>query len=66
MLDQILIKAWAGSNEVVVEAIGDSGGLAIVWDVRAITLTNIHASNHFIQAMFHITWTNVHGHLTNV
>ena len=45
---------------------GASGGLAIVWDDRAITITNIHASNHFIQAKFHLTWTNVHGHLTNV
>ena len=45
---------------------GASGGLAIIWDDRAITLTNVHASKHFIQAKFHLTGTNVHGHLTNV
>jgi len=48
MLDQILAKAWPGSKEVAVEAMGASGGLAIIWDDRAITLTNIHASKHFI------------------
>jgi len=41
-------------------------GLAIIWDDRAITLTNIHASKHFIQTKFHLTGTNVQGHLTNV
>jgi len=66
MLDQILAKSWPESKEVVVEAMGASGGLAIVWDNRAITLTNIHASKHFIQAKFHLTGTNVHGHLTNI
>ena len=66
MLDQILAKAWPGSKEVAVEAMGASRGLAIVWDDRYITLTNIHASKHFIQAKFHLTTTNVHGHLTNV
>jgi len=65
-LDQILAKAWPGSKTVVVNASGASRGLAIVWDERAIMLTNIHASKHFIQATFHITGTNVHGHLTNV
>jgi len=65
-LDQILAKAWPGSKEVVVEAMGASGGLAIVWDDRDITLTNIHASKNFIQAKFHLTRTNVDGHLTNV
>lgn len=65
-LDQILAKAWPGSKEEAVEARGASGGLAIVWDDRAITLTNIRASKHFIQAKFHLTGTNVHGHLTNV
>ena len=45
---------------------GASGGLAIVWDDRAITLTNIHASKHFIQAKFHLTGINVHGNLTIV
>jgi len=29
-------------------------------------LNNIHANNNFIIATFHITGTNVHGHLTNV
>lgn len=65
-LDQILAKAWLGSKEVAVEAMGALGGLAIVWDDRAITLTNIHANKQFIQAKFHLTRTNVHGHLTNV
>jgi len=65
-LDQILAKVWPGSKEVEVEAMGASRGLPIVWDDRAITLTNIHASKHFIQAKFHLTGTNVHGHLTNV
>lgn len=29
-------------------------------------LSNIHVNKHFIQATFHITGTNIHGHLTNV
>jgi len=65
-LGQTLAKAWPGSQAVAVDALGASGGLTIVWDERAITLTNIHASKHFIQATFHIIGTNVHGHLTNV
>lgn len=65
-LDQILAKAWLGSKAVAVDASRASGGLAIVWDELAITLTNIHASKHFFQATFHITGTNVHHHLTNI
>lgn len=64
-LDQTLIKAWPGSKAVAVDALGASGGLATAWDERAITLNNIHANNHCIQAMFRIIRTNVHGHLTN-
>lgn len=37
-----------------------------MWDAHAIMLNNIHANKHFIQATFHITGTNIHGHLTNV
>lgn len=48
------------------EAMGALGGLAIIWNDRVITLTNIHASKHFIQAKFHLPGENVHGHLTNV
>ena len=65
-LGQTLTKAWLGSKIVAVDALGASGGLTIAWDERAITLTNIHANHHFIQATFHIIGTNVHGHLTNV
>lgn len=48
------------------DAPGASGGLAIIWDEQSSTLTNIHVRKHFIQATFHITGTNIHGHLTNV
>lgn len=65
-LDHILAKAWPGSKAVAVDASGASGGLAIVWDEQAITLTNIHASKNFFQETFHITGTNVHRHLTNL
>ena len=65
-LEKILSKAWAGCQSVALDASGASGGLAIIWNEQAITLTDIHANKHFIQATFHITWTNIHGHITNV
>ena len=34
--------------------------------MQHISLTDFHASHHFIQATFHIIRTNIHGHLTNV
>lgn len=66
ILDQTPAKVWPGSKVAIMDAFGASRGLAIIWDERAITLDNIYASKHFIQATFHITGTNVHGHLTNV
>lgn len=62
----ILSRAWLGSRSVAVDASGASGGLAIAWNPQAITLSDIHASHHIIQATFHILRTNTHGHLTNV
>jgi len=61
-LGQTLSKVGPGSQSVVMDALGASGGLAIALDERAITLTNIHVNHHFIKATFHITRINVHGH----
>ena len=61
-----IAKACLGSQSIAVDASGALRGLAIIWDKQAITLTNIHANKHFIQATFHITGRNIHGHLTNV
>jgi len=49
-----------------VDALGALGGLAIIGDAQAITLTNILVNKHFIQATFHRTRKNIHGNLTNV
>lgn len=65
-IERIATKAWPRGMNVVVDADGASGGLAILWDARSITLSNIHANKNFIQAIFHITGTNTHGHITNV
>eukprot|EP00253_Pinus_taeda_P012529 PITA_12529 len=65
-LGNILSREWPGSNSVVVDASGASGGLTIAWNSQAITLSDFHASHHIIQATFHIIGTNIHGHLTNV
>eukprot|EP00253_Pinus_taeda_P021628 PITA_21628 len=65
-LGSILSKAWPGCNSVAVDASGASGGLAIAWNTRELTLSDFHASHHFIQATFHILGTNIHGHLSNV
>lgn len=65
-LGSILSKAWLGCQSVAVDAAGASGGLAIAWNLQAIMLSNFHASRNFIQAMFHIIGTNIHGHMTNV
>lgn len=61
-----IAKACLGSQSITVDASGASRGLAIIWDKQAIMLTNIHGNKHFIQATFHITGRNIHGHLTNV
>lgn len=65
-LASILSKAWAGCQTITVDAIGASGGLAIAWNTQHISITDFHASHHFIQASFHLIGTNIHGHLTNV
>lgn len=65
-LGSILSKAWPGCRSVVVDASGASGGLAIVWNTQAVTLTDFHASHYLIQAAFHILGTNIHGNLSNV
>lgn len=65
-LERIASKAWPGSLSVVVDANGASGGLEIIWDACTIRLNNFHAAKNFIQAIFHISGTNIHGHLTNV
>lgn len=61
-LGQTLSKVGLVSQSIAVDALGALGGLAIAWDERAITLTNIHVNHHFIQATFHIIRINVHGH----
>lgn len=65
-LESISSKAWGGCQEVTVDVTGASGGLAIAWNTQHISLTNFHTSHYFIQAMFHLISTNIHGHLTNV
>eukprot|EP00253_Pinus_taeda_P009834 PITA_09834 len=59
-------KAWLGGMVTAVDAQGASGGLAILWDARAIQLINIPANKNFIQAIFHIIGTSIHGHMINV
>jgi len=66
VLEKIAAKAWPGGMVTVVDAQGASSGLAVLWDARVIHLNNIHGNNNFIQAIFHITGTNTHGHMTNV
>ena len=65
-LGSILSRAWPGSHSVAVDASGASGGLAIAWDPQAISITDAHVVHNIIQATFHLTGTNIHGHLTNV
>jgi len=65
-LVSILSKAWSGCQIVTVDATGTSRGLSIAWNTQHISLTDFHASHHFIQATVHIIGTNIHGHLTNV
>lgn len=65
-LEKIAVKAWPGGMVAVVDAQGASGGLAILWDVHAILLNNIHANKNFIQEIFHINGTNIYGPMTNV
>ena len=65
-LEKIVAKVWPGGLVTTVDAQGVSGGLAVLWDARTIQLKNIHANKNFIQAIFHIIGTNIHGHLTNV
>lgn len=65
-LEPILSKAWAGCKTTIVDETGALGGLAIAWNSQHIYLTNIRSSHYFIQAMFHLIGTNIHGHLTNV
>lgn len=65
LLEKILRKAWPGSRSVSVDAIGASGGLAIVWNLQTLTLQDFHASRNFIQATFHILGMELHGLLTN-
>lgn len=65
-LDRLTAKFWPRSQNIAVDADGASGGLAIIWDSRAIVLNNFHAHRNFLQATFHIIGTNQHGLLTNV
>eukprot|EP00253_Pinus_taeda_P026964 PITA_26964 len=64
--DRLPTKFWPGIHNIVVHADGASGGLAILWDSRAMVLNNFHAHRNFLQATFHILGTNQHGLLTNV
>lgn len=65
-LSSILSKAWVGCQTMTVDAIGASDRLSIAWNTHHISLTDYHASHHFIQETFHLIKTNIHGHLTNV
>lgn len=65
-LDRVAAKIWPGSLNIVVDADGASGSLEIIWDSRAIGLNNFHAHKNFLQVIFHIIGTNLHGLLTNV
>eukprot|EP00253_Pinus_taeda_P007130 PITA_07130 len=65
-LDSIFSKAWPGCRTTAVDVSGASGGLAIAWNTQAIALSNLHASHHIIQEVFHMLGTNIHGNLTNV
>lgn len=66
VLEKIAAKAWPGGLVTAVDAQGAWGGLAVLWDARVIQLDSIHANKNFIQAIFHIIGTNIHGHMTNV
>ena len=64
-LEQLFNKAWSGSQSVSTDALGASGGLAIVWNPQILLLQDFHATHCFIQATFHLIGTDIHGHLTN-
>ena len=66
MLDKLAQRFWPGSYNIAVNANGASRGIAIIWDSRAVELTNFHAHRSFLQATFHIIGTNQYGLLTNV
>eukprot|EP00253_Pinus_taeda_P022431 PITA_22431 len=66
ILERIAATAWPGGQVTTVDAQGASGGLPILWDAGKIQLDNIHANKNFIQAVFHLLGTNIHGHITNV
>ena len=65
-LGSITSRACPGSHSISLDASDASGGLAITWDLQAISLTDVHASHNLIQAKFHLIGSNIHGHLTNV
>ena len=65
-LGPILSKAWLSFHSVAVDTSGASGGLAISWDPRSISISDAHAAHNLIQASFHILGTNLHGLLSNV
>eukprot|EP00253_Pinus_taeda_P023692 PITA_23692 len=65
-LERIAAKVLPGGLTATVDADGASRSLAILWDAQAIRLNNIHANKNFIQEIFHIIGTNIHGLLTNV
>lgn len=65
-IEKVRNKIWAGSSALSVDASGASGGLAILWNPKTLSLNDFHATHHLIQASFHLIGTNIHGHLSNV
>jgi len=59
-------QAWRGCSVAAVDALGASGGLAILWDPNQVRLLNFLSTRRSISADFVVVGAGGNGHLTNV
>ena len=65
-VDKLLPYCWKQGAAVAVDAIGTSGGLAILWNTNSILLENFLATRGSITTDYRLIGSDQPGHLTNV
>ena len=65
-LSKIKEKIWKGSQAMALDAVGQSGGIAILWQPRSVEFSNWRANKFALMADFFFLDSGVYGKAGNI
>ena len=65
-LEKIRNKIWKGCQLMALDAMGQEGGIAILWQPEVVEISDWHANKFSLMAEFHLLDSDVRGSMGNV